>query len=240
MKLWLMVSIALTVVVLASSLYVYANRTEWLPEKVPTHWNGEFKVDKYTSRDDMLVPLLLMPGVMVLMMVLAVVLPWLSPEKFKVEPFRATWDYIMALIEILFAYIQVVLLTAYREQMPASDFPRWLLAGMLIIMAMLGNRLGKVQRNFWMGVRTPWTLASETVWIRTHRLAAWTFTGGALIALAMLLIGINWLWAMSVFGVAAVFPVFYSLWLYKRLERAGQLGNETPAGARRRDGRRCP
>jgi uncharacterized membrane protein len=217
--------------VLASSLVVYANRAEWLPEKVPTHWNAKNEVDRYTPRDDMLVPLLLLPGVMVLMMGLAVILPWLSPERFKVEPFQATWNYIMALVETMFAYIQVVILAAYMGKMSVGDFPRWLMGGMFIVMAMLGNRLGKVQRNFWMGVRTPWTLASDTVWIRTHRLAAWLFTGGALIGFAMLLIDINPLWSISVFGVAAIFPVFYSLWLYKRLERAGQLSHETETEA---------
>jgi uncharacterized membrane protein len=231
MKPWLLVSITLTAVVTASSLIVYVNRAEWLPGQVPTHWNVRFEVDKYTPRDDMLVPLLLMPGFMVLMMILALVLPWLSPEHFKVDPFRATWDYIMALVQIMIAYMQAVILAAYMEKLPASDFPRWLIGGMFLVFAILGNRLGKVQRNFWMGVRTPWTLASDTVWIRTHRLAAWLFTGGALVGLAMLLIGLNPLWGLGVFVMAAIFPVFYSLWLYKRLEKAGQLGNEAHASA---------
>jgi uncharacterized membrane protein len=225
MKLWLIVSIAVTAAVVGASLFIFVNRAEWLPEEVPTHWNAKNVVDKYTPRDDMLVPLMLLPGVMLLIMVMALVLPWLSPEKFKVEPFRATWDYIMALVVILFGYIQVVILAAYTEQMKAADLPRWLVGGLLLMMALLGNQLGKVQRNFWMGVRTPWTLASDTVWIRTHRLAAWLFVGGALFGFAILLIGINPLWAVGAFGVAAIFPVFYSLWLYKRLEKAGQLGN---------------
>ena len=112
-----------------------------------------------------------------------------------------------------------------------ADFPRWLIGGMLVIFAMLGNRLGKVQRNFWMGVRTPWTLVSDTVWIRTHRQAAWTFTGGALVGLVLLLAGLNPIIVMCVFAVAAIYPVFYSLWLYKRLETAGLLEkNDVPAG----------
>jgi uncharacterized membrane protein len=230
MKLWFMLSITLTVLAVASALVVYTNRAEWLPEKVPTHWNAHNVADQYTSRDDMLFYLLLPPGCMVVLMVLAVLLPWLSPRHFKVEPFRATWDYIMALIVVLLSYIHVVLLAAYMQKMKDSDFPRWLVGGILVILAMLGNRLGKVQRNFWMGVRTPWTLASDTVWIRTHRLAAWTFTGGALVGLVLLLVGLNPIIAMSVFGVAAVYPVFYSLWLYKHLEKAGLLEkNDVPA-----------
>ncbi len=230
MKLWLTVTIAATVLAAASSLVVYSHRAEWLPEKVPTHWNAENEVDQYTSRDDLLVYLLLPPGVMAGVTVLAVVLPWLSPRHFKVEPFRATWDYIMALLVVLFGYIHMVLLAAYMGKMNGAEFPRWLIGGMLVIFAMLGNRLGKVQRNFWMGIRTPWTLASDTVWIRTHRLGAWTFTAGALAGLVLLLAGVNPIVVMLVFTAAAVVPVFYSLWLYKHLEKAGLLEkNDVPA-----------
>jgi uncharacterized membrane protein len=232
MKVSVMVTITVTILALASSLVVYTNRSEWLPEKVPTHWNAKNQPDQYTSRDDLLVYLLLPPGVMALMMVLAVVLPWMSPRRFRVETFRSTWDYIFALVVVLFGYIHVVLLFAYMGKTSAANFPRWLIGGMLVIFAMLGNRLGKVQRNFWMGVRTPWTLASETVWIRTHRMAAWLFTAGALAGLVLLLIGVDPIIVTSVFGVAAIFPVFYSLWLYKRLEKVGLIEkNDVPSGA---------
>jgi uncharacterized membrane protein len=223
MKPWLLVSMTVTVLVLAASLFVYIDRAEWLPEKVPTHWNARNEVDKVTPRDDMLVPLLLMPGVMVLMIGLAVILPWVSPQHFKVEPFRATWDYIMALMVCMFGYMSLVMLAAYTETVRELDFIRWLLGGLLVFLGMLGNRLGKVQRNFWMGIRTPWTLASDTVWIRTHRLAAWLFVSGAVIGLALLLAGVNPILCLGAFIVAAIIPVFYSLWLYKHLEKTGKL-----------------
>jgi uncharacterized membrane protein len=76
-----------------------------------------------------------------------------------------------------------------------------------------------------MGVRTPWTLASDVVWERTHRLAAWLFTGGALVGLVLVLVGLHPLIAFAPFAVAALAPIFYSLVLYKRLEKEGRLGN---------------
>ena len=177
MRRWLILSIGLTVAATAASLVVYANRADWLPEKVPTHWDARFVPDQFTPRDNMLGILLLMPGVMAGMVVLTLVLPWLSPEKFTIEPFRDTYDLIMGLVVILFAYMDAVILAASMQM--RMDMGRWLFGGMMLILAPLGNVLGKVQRNFYVGVRTPWTLASETVWIRTHRLAAWLFTAGA-------------------------------------------------------------
>jgi uncharacterized membrane protein len=174
----------------------------------------------------MLPPLLIMPGAMVLMLILTLILPWLSPLKFKIEPFRPTYDYIMAVVVAMFAWLQVVILLGYMQAI--DDIGKWIISGCLVALAAMGNVLGKVQRNFYVGVRTPWTLASDTVWIRTHRLAAWLFVAGGIVGLVLVLLGVHPLIAMSVFVVAAITPVFYSLWLYKRLEKQGRLGEPLP------------
>jgi uncharacterized membrane protein len=98
---------------------------------------------------------------------------------------------------------------------------------MFLFFALLGNVLGKVQRNFYVGVRTPWTLASETVWVQTHRLAAWLFTGAGVLGLVIVLVGVPFYFAFGLILVAALVPVVYSLVLYKRLEKKGLL--EPPA-----------
>jgi uncharacterized membrane protein len=178
-------------------------------------------VDATVPRDGALSYLLILPGSMALLVVLALLLPWLSPRQFKVEPFRPTFDYVMALGVLMLGYLHAVALLASFGL--SFDLNRVLLGGMFLILAALGNVLGKVQRNFWMGVRTPWTLASDAVWIATHRLAAWLFVGGGLLGFLAVLVGLPVLVAFAVFGVAALVPVFYSLVLYKRLEKQGRL-----------------
>ena len=61
------------------------------------------------------------------------------------------------------------------------DLGRTLFAGLFLALALIGNVLGKVRRNFYIGVRVPWTLASDRVWNDTHRVAAWTMVGGSLV-----------------------------------------------------------
>jgi uncharacterized membrane protein len=222
MRRWLLFSALLLALAVAASLLVWANRSTWLPEKVPTHWGPSGDPDAWVARDHMLPHLLLMPGVMVLVLAMWMVLPWLSPVRYKIEPFRPTYDYIMGLLMALFGYLHAVILLGYTESVTRVD--RWITGGSLVAIAALGNVLGKVRPNFWIGVRTPWTLASETVWTRTHRLAAQLFVAGGVAGLVLLLAGVHPLIALSVFGVAAITPVFYSLWLYKRLEKQGRLG----------------
>jgi len=226
MSRWLVVMLGAAVVGLGVSLTVWANRAAWLPDEVPYHWglSGE---PQTMPRDQAFWTLMIMPLVTLGFTGLAALLPWLSPRNFSVEPFRATFGYAMALLALLFLYLHGVIVAAQVGWV--EDLPRWLVGGILAAMALLGNVLGKVRRNFWLGVRTPWTLANDQVWTKTHRLAAWLFVGGCLLGLILLLAGLHPLIAISPFAVAAIVPVFYSLWLYKRLEREGRLGEaETP------------
>lgn len=222
MKAWLYLSLTLAVLTVASALFVWNDRAELLPDRVPTHWGLDGQPDQWTARDDMLPTLLLVPGLTVLMIGLWHLLPWLSPLKFKIEPFRPTYDYIMGVVVLLFAYLHFVILLSYLDII--HDGGRWVICGTLLAIAAMGNVLGKVGRNFWVGVRTPWTLASEAVWIRTHRLAAWLFTGCGLLGCTLVLLGVNPLIAFGLLMVAALTPVLYSLWLYKQLEKQGRLG----------------
>jgi uncharacterized membrane protein len=213
-------SAAAVAVALAASLVVYAYRDRLLPDPVPTHWNIAGQVDATTRRDNVLPFLFLLPGVMAGWTLLALVLPWLSPKPFSVESFRGTYNYIMLLVVLLFGWMQTSMLVGFIWPTP-EVFIRMLVGGAFLFIALLGNVLGKVRRNFWIGVRTPWTLANETVWNRTHRLAAWTFTAGGLIAcvaavihpLAGLVVGVTAILA------AALTPAIYSAVLYKRLEK---------------------
>jgi uncharacterized membrane protein len=83
--------------------------------------------------------------------------------------------------------------------------------------------MGKVQRNFYIGIRTPWTIADERVWNATHRLAAKTLVLGGLTGLIFALAG-SWPWLCLVAVLAGAFvPAIYSLVYYKQLERRGEI-----------------
>ena len=222
MRRWLLVSVFLTALTFAGTFLVVRLAPDLLADPVPVHWDIHGRPDHLVPRDEVLPYLLISPGVMVGMVLLTLVLPWLSPKPFDVERFRGTYGYIMALVVGLLAYIQAVLLLASLKQ-PPVDAIKLLIAGIFLFFALLGNVLGKVRRNFWMGVRTPWTLASETVWDRTHRVAAWLFLAGGLAGFVAVLAGVPFLWCFVGLMVFALAPVPYSLVLYKRLERQGKL-----------------
>jgi uncharacterized membrane protein len=224
MSRYLLVSLAMFVVALAVSLYVSFVEVNRLPEEVPTHWDINFQPDRFTPRELLWTHLIIFPAVMGMMILLALGLPWLSPQHFKIEGFRPTWDYIMMLIVALFGYFGAVYVwNLLVGGLNPEIFGRAFLAGFFVFFALMGNVMGKVQRNFWMGIRTPWTLASEAVWVRTHRVAAWLFVAAGILGLIGILTGVPFLVCFIGVMLSAILPVLYSLFLYKRLEKAGKI-----------------
>jgi uncharacterized membrane protein len=221
MNRWFGLSLVLTALAFAGSWYVNANRDAQLPAQVPTHWGISGEPDAWTPRDEMFWYLMLPPLVMLGMVFLTLVLPWLSPKPFYIDGSSRVYHYVMFLIVALMGVLHLLITLGYRD--PAFAMAKWLIVAICVFFMLIGNVLGQVPRNFWIGVRTPWTLANNTVWIKTHRLAAWLFVADGFICAILALIGAPFLLIFLLLIGLAILPVFYSLWLYKRLERQGRL-----------------
>lgn len=152
---------------------------------------------------------------MALVMLMTWVLPWLSPKRFEIDSFWSTYHLVMILVFGMMAYVYAALLWADCGR--AIDMGRAISCGICFFFVLIGNVMGKLRRNFYVGVRTPWTLASERVWNATHRFAAKTFVAGGLIGLVFSIAGL-FLWAILISLAGALAPVVYSLVYYKQLE----------------------
>jgi uncharacterized membrane protein len=183
---------------LAAILIAYPH----LPNRVPTHWNMEGRANGYSTKWTLF---LFGPGFMVATMLLFYFLPWLSPKHWQVDTFQFTSLYIMVVLVSMLAYFTGV--SIWDGLGHVANVDRAIVGGVCLLFALLGNVMGKVRRNFFIGVRTPWALANERVWNATHRFAAKTF---------------GWL-PFAALMAGALFPVVYSLVFYKQLERRGEL-----------------
>jgi uncharacterized membrane protein len=221
MSRWLIANLALLAVAAGASAWLSGPGRGLLLEEVPVHWGLDGRPDRIVARDDAIGYLWAAPVVMLLCVALAVVLPWVSPKQFAVERFRPTWDYLWFVVVVMMAWIHACVLTA--SCVAGLDLVRWLTTGIFASFALMGNVLGRTRPNFWMGIRTPWTLASETVWLRTHRLGAWLFVGAGVLGATLALVGVNPLIGLVLVMAAGFVPVVYSLVLYKLLERRGAL-----------------
>jgi uncharacterized membrane protein len=188
-----------------------------LPTQVPFHWNLRMEPDSFGPRWQLYAA---GPGLMTAMALLTWMLPWLSPRRFSIDRFWSAYHKVMLLLFCMMAYMDAAMLWAAIGH--RFNPGRAIFCGLCFFIALIGNLLGKLRRNFYMGVRTPWTLANERVWNATHRFAAKTLIAGGLAGMSLTLLGLSVLGTLALLtGLLA--PVAYSLIYYKQLERRGEL-----------------
>jgi uncharacterized membrane protein len=208
------IGIVLTAAVFVAILIAYPQ----LPNQVPTHWNMQGQANDYSAKWTLF---LIGPGLMAGILLLFYFLPWLSPKHWEVDTFQSTYLYIMVVLVSMLAYFTGVSLWVSLGY--AANVDRAIVGGICLLFALLGNVMGKVRRNFYIGVRTPWALANERVWNATHRFAAKTFVLGGVIGLALTAIGVKGWLPFAALMASALVPVVYSLVVYKQLKRRGEL-----------------
>jgi len=142
--------IGLILLVLAMTAIAYPH----LPDRVPTHWDAQGNVN---GRSDKSKLFLVEPCMMTGILLLFWALPWLSPKHFEVDSFRTTYLFIMLVILATLAYVHLLILAAGLSW--HVDVARAVEGGVCLLIALLGNVLGKIRRNFYVGIRTPWTIA---------------------------------------------------------------------------------
>jgi uncharacterized membrane protein len=153
------------------------------------------------------------------------VLPKISPRGFRMDRFRRVFEILQtAILSFLFLATVVALLAAAGIPF---EIHRAIFAGLGLLFLVIGNFMGKLTRNFFIGIRTPWTLASEEVWLRTHRLGGKLFVLAGLVIFLAGLLGGGVEWLLGVTLLLAAVCVVYSYLLYRRLEgfKNGEAGD---------------
>lgn len=173
---------AITGLVLLSfilSIYFYPQ----VPEQMATHWNSHGEVDGYMSK---LWGLFFMPLMITGLVIMFLVIPRIDPGKENIAKFRKYYDGFIVLF-ILFmvaVHLQTLLWNTGIKISPNAVLP----AGIGLLFYYTGILTENAERNWFIGIRTPWTLSSERVWKRTNRL------GGKLFRIA---------------GIATIFGAFF-------------------------------
>lgn len=209
----LLISLALISISLAVSAWIYPS----LPDVVPTHWNIRGEADGFGPKG---VAAWLLPAVALGLLGFMALVPWMSPKDFQVDSHGPAYGFIIVAMTALFVFIHLLSLTGAMN----ASFPvgRILMVGVFLFLAAIGSVLGQVRRNFFIGVRVPWTLASERVWDDTHRLAAKTFVIGGVVGASLALVD-QTVAAIAMLVPIVLVPIVYSFVRYKQLERLGQL-----------------
>ena len=164
----------LVIAVVAVALSLWASPR--LPPSVVTHWSLNGTPDGYSSR---LWALAIIPVMLVIMTVIFNVLPKIDPRHENYVKFLSSY-WLIANAVIVFLLVAHGLIIAAGLGF-SIKIDRLMPLGIGLLFVFLGNFLTRVEPNWFVGIRTPWTLSSDTVWRRTHRTGGWVFVIGGLV-----------------------------------------------------------
>jgi uncharacterized membrane protein len=204
-----LLSLGLVVLSFAMTAALYSR----LPESVPTHWNARGEADGFTPKP--WGPFTL-PLVMAAVYLLLMVIPRVSPRGYRIERFQGVFEIMQAAIMAFLFFVTVLALLAGIGTPVAMGRAIHAATGLLFVV--LGNFMGKLTKNFFVGIRTPWTLASDEVWLRTHRLGGKLFVVAGVALFIAGLLGGGTVPLLVAVAVAGGIPVVYSYLLYRRIE----------------------
>lgn len=188
-----------------------------LPEKVPTHWNYKGEIDDWGTKYSLIGLVFLLP---VLTYFLMLVIPKIDPKK-RIELMGGKYYQIKFVIVTFMSVLALFIIHSSKSQTLSSPSMVFVLIGLLFMA--LGNYFKVIKQNYFLGIKTPWTLESEEVWKLTHILAGklW-IVGGLLMIIFSLVIpeNINFYFFISIIAIISIVPIVYSYLKFKELKKS--------------------
>ena len=190
-----------------------------LPQIIPSHFNAKGLPDNYSSKDSMiLISIASSIGLYLILTFIPMIDPfWKRIEK-KYDIFLLFRDLTVAFIVFIFFLTFI----SAKEGTFRSDLFGY---GFGLLFILLGNYLPKLPRNFFFGIRSPWTLASEVVWKKTHRIGGAFFVVGGILLILLTLLNVELI--ISIFVILIPLVIYtafiYPYMLFKKLQKQGDI-----------------
>ncbi|WP_298839651.1 SdpI family protein [Clostridium sp.] len=185
-----------------------------LPSRIPMHWNSNGQINGYGSK---FFGAFGLAFINLGMYLLFIILPYIDPKRKNYEAFQATYQYLKYLLIMFFLAMEVyALLIATGTIINKPDFTQIMVSLLFIL---LGNVMGRFKFNYFVGIKTPWTLANEEVWKKTHRMAGPIWVIGGILNILLTVIGVtfNGIVFIIILAVMVVVPTVYSYIIYHKI-----------------------
>lgn len=184
-----------------------------MPDEMATHWNASGEADGFMPK---FWGIIFTPLLMAMLAGLMYFLPFIDPLRRNIEKFREHYEGFIAVLMgfLLLVHLQTILWNSGTKIDPGITVS----LGLAVLMVYLGFMLGKAKRNWFIGIRTPWTLSSDEVWDSTHALGSKLFIAAGLIVLVGTFIPeYRFLLVFLPVIAAALIPAVYSYFEFRKL-----------------------
>lgn len=211
----------LVMVVITVPLVYLAMAWNQLPETVPTHFGINGQPDDHGSKWTLLIFTPISVGLYLVLRFL----PQMDP-KLKNQNLSEHYPKLILLILTFLSAVHVLVIHAAIEQIAGELFMNLVFVGVFLLFAGLGNYLNNIKPNYFVGIRTPWTLESGSVWRKTHQKGAKLFfVVGIVGALVVVWLPITWkvAWTLALTLGVSLWVVIYSYRVYQKEKSANTL-----------------
>ncbi|MDY6065569.1 MAG: SdpI family protein [Finegoldia sp.] len=204
------IGLGLFVVQFIISALVYKS----MPDLMPTHFNINNQADDFSSKAFALFGLpLMMLGVYLMAYFFTTKDPKVKNQNEKIMAFMLI---LIPSLSLIITFITIAYVRGIK-----LDISTWMNVILGIAFIVIGNYLPKTKRNYTMGIKLPWTLDSDYVWDKTHRLAGYIWSIGGIFLIIVSLLFKNKISYLFVLFLAMVFiPTIYSYFLYKKVGKS--------------------
>ena len=198
--------------ILAGAFYPF------MPDTMASHWNAHGEADSIISR---FWGMFLFPLISLAVTALLLVIPVIDPLKANIQKFKGY--YYGFIIAFLAYFLYIYILTLVWNLGWKFNFSQMIIPSIGILMFIIGFVVSKAKRNFFIGIRTPWTLSSDEVWNRTHKLGGRLFKITGIVVLLLSFIPEVAIYTLlGLMLVTIIWAVVYSYLLYQRLGKPPQ------------------
>jgi len=204
--------IIITVIIILISFLIGIILSPQMPDQMASHWNSEGEVDGYLSK---FWGLFLLPLITLGIFLLLILIPRIDPLKENIEKFRKYYHGFIFIIVLFFFYIY--LFTILWNLGIRLNIGQTLAPAFAVLFFYIGILLEKAKKNWFIGIRTPWTLSSTNVWEKTHKIGGKLFKGvGIIILLGMFFKDFIIYFILVPIVLATIYTVVYSYLEYRK------------------------
>jgi uncharacterized membrane protein len=183
-----------------------------MPDRMASHWNSRGEVNRYLPK---FLALFLMPSISLIIFFLYLLIPKIDPLKENIEKFRKYFDRFVILILLFLFYLY--LLTIFWNLGMRFNIGKVLAPALAILFYYCGVLTENTKRNWFIGIRTPWTLSSDEVWQKTHKISGRLFKITGIFTFLSLFFETYALFLIVVLVVSiGIYSVIYSYIQYRK------------------------
>jgi uncharacterized membrane protein len=211
--------IAMIIIVLAMFVVGGALFSQ-MPVQMASHWNAAGEADGTISK---FWGVFLFPIISLGLLGLFLIIPRIDPLRANIQKFKSYYYGFIVVFLVYFLYVYILTLLWNLDS--RFDMTQALMPAIGVLFIVIGLMMLKAKRNYFIGIRTPWTLSSDEVWDRTHKLGGRLFiAAGIITAILTVFLSKIAIWVMLGLVLAtALFSIIYSYVIFHKLEKEGKV-----------------